>query len=98
MFDAIVSAIRKGSGESPICEATINVTGAIRSTVVTLSRKDDINAVDATSNTIVRIGEPFATLAHLIATYWNTPVPLRRFTRTIIPARVKITSKFTYLA
>ena len=69
MFDAMASAIRNGTGGTPSSLATSSVTGATSRIVVTLSRNADRNAVANTSSTIVRIGNPLASLAHRIATY-----------------------------
>ena len=94
MFEAIASAIRKGTGGTPSSLATSSVTGATKRMVVTLSRNAERNAVAKTSRIIVRIGSPFASLAHLMATNWKRPVSESRLTSSIIPARVKTTSKF----
>ena len=93
ILEAIVSAIRNGIGGTPSSLATSKVTGATSRMVVTLSRNADRTAVANTSRIMVRIGSPFASFAHLIATYWNRPVPESRLTSSIIPASVKTTSK-----
>ena len=54
MLDASTSAIRNGNGETPSRSQTSKVTGAISSTVVTLSRNADATAVISTSSTITR--------------------------------------------
>ena len=45
MFEAIASAIRNGTGGMPSRSQTSSVTGAISSTVVTLSSSADATAV-----------------------------------------------------
>ena len=54
MFEASTSAIRNGTGRSPSRSQTRNVTGAISSTVVTLSSTADAVAVSTQSITISR--------------------------------------------
>ena len=72
---------------------TSRVTGAISSTVVTLSRNADASAVIRTSSSITRNGEPFARLAAQMATYSNTPVRRSTETMIIIPSSRKMTSQ-----
>ena len=50
------------------------VTGAIRSTVVTLSSRAENTAVTTDSITSRPHGSAFTTLAAFTATYWNTPL------------------------
>ena len=54
MLDASTSAMRNGTGRSPRRSQTRNVTGAISSTVVTLSSSADASAVRTHSITISR--------------------------------------------
>ena len=74
MLDASASAMRKGTGRTPICSHTRSVTGAISSTVVTLSRAAEATAVMRHRRTITRKGRPPARLAAQIAMYSKIPV------------------------
>ncbi len=56
MLDAIASAIRKGTGGTPSRSQTSKVTGAISSTVVTLSSAAEATAVIRTSRTMTANG------------------------------------------
>ena len=60
------------------------VTGAISSTVVTLSRKAETTAVTTEKMAIILKGSPFATFALLIAMYSNTPVGFMMLMITIM--------------
>lgn len=62
-----------------------SVTGAISSTVVTLSSSAENTAVTSDSMTSRPHGSAFTTLAALIATYWNTPLFCVMATMTIMP-------------
>ena len=68
MFDASTSAIRKGTGLTPRRSQTSSVTGAMSSTVVTLSRSADATAVIIASSTMTANGLPLARLAAQMAT------------------------------
>jgi len=68
MFEASASAIRNGTGGRASRSQTSRVTGAMSSTVVTLSSSADATAVIATSMTIVANGRPRVRLAAQIAT------------------------------
>ena len=93
MFDARTSAIRNGVGEMASRSQTSRVTGAISSTVVTLSKNAEASAVIRTSSSITRNGEPLARFTAQIATYSNTPVRRSTETMIIIPSSRKITSQ-----
>ncbi len=58
MFDASASAMRNGTGGRPSRSQTSRVTGAMSSTVVTLSSSAEATAVMTTSMTIVGNGRP----------------------------------------
>ena len=79
----------------PSRSQTSNVTGAINSTVVTLSRNADATAVISISRIITRSGDPLARFAAQIATYSNTPVRRSTPTMIIIPNSRKMTSQST---
>src|SRR4030042_3755340 len=74
IFDAMASVMRNGTTSSSSAWQMSNVTGAIRSTVVTLSRNAETTAVTTENIAIIANGFPLATLALLIAIYSNTPV------------------------
>jgi hypothetical protein len=93
MFEASTSAMRNGVGLMSSRSHTSSVTGAMSSTVVTLSRNAEAIAVMRTSRTIIRNGEPLARFAAQMATYSNTPVRRSTLTMTIIPNRRKTTSQ-----
>ncbi len=93
MFDANASAIKNGAGPISSRSHTSRVTGAISSTVVTLSSKAEANAVTSTSRIMIRSGDPRARLAAQIATYSNTPVCRSTLTMIIMPNSKKITSQ-----
>ena len=95
MLEARTSAIRNGPGLTPSRSQTSRVTGAISSTVVTLSKKAEATAVMSTSSTITRNGEPLARLAAQMATYSNTPVRRSTPTMIIMPSSRKMTSQST---
>ena len=91
MLLAIASASRNGIGLSANRSQRSSVTGATRSTVVTLSRSAEANAVMSTSRTIIRNGRPRARCAAQIARNSKTPVCRRIPTITIIPKSRKMT-------
>ena len=93
MFDASTSAISIGTAETLSVCATAIVTGAISTTVVTLSRKADVTAVMAQSSSSTPIGLPPAAFAERIAIHWNTPVLAIVFAMIIMPVSRKITSR-----
>ena len=68
MLEASASAMRNGTGGRPSRSQTSRVTGAISSTVVTLSSSAEATAVIRTSSTIVANGRPRVRLAAQIAT------------------------------
>ncbi|GFK96138.1 hypothetical protein NNJEOMEG_04018 [Fundidesulfovibrio magnetotacticus] len=72
-----------------------SVTGASSSTVVTLSSSAEATAVTMEKMTMTRKGSPLATLALLMATYWNTPVLVMMFTMTIMEMSRKMTFQST---
>ena len=91
MLEAKTSAIRYGAARRPSRSQTRNVTGAISSTVVTLSSSADAKAVSSTSSTISTYGRPRLRLAAQMATYSKTPVWRSTETITIIPNSRKMT-------
>ena len=91
MLEAIASAIRNGATGTASRSHTKNVTGAISSTVVTLSSTADAAAVTTTRIVITRNGRPRARLAAQIATYSNAPVRWITATISIIPNSKKMT-------
>ena len=68
MFDASTSAMRNGTGLTPSRSQTRSVTGAMSSTVVTLSSSADATAVIIVSSTMTANGLPLARLAAQMAT------------------------------
>ena len=58
MFDASTSAIRNGTGDTASRSQISSVTGAMRSTVVTLSSSAEATAVMQTRSNIVGNGRP----------------------------------------
>ena len=68
-----------------------SVTGTIKRTVVTLSRRAEAPAVSRRSITKIRKGWPLAFFAAQMARYPNRPVCLSTPTITIIPKSKKIT-------
>ena len=95
MFEASTSAIRNGTGEVFSRSQTSRVTGAISSTVVTLSRNADAIAVTRTRKIMIRSGEPPARFAAQMARNSNTPVCRSTPTMIIIPSSRKITFQST---
>ena len=93
MLEARTSAIRNGTGETPSRSHTSKVTGAINSTVVTLSKRAEATVVMSTSSTITRNGEPSARFAAQMATYSKTPVCRRIPTMIIMPSSRNMTSQ-----
>ncbi|MNG25146.1 hypothetical protein D3C84_1099570 [compost metagenome] len=65
----------------------LKVTGTMRSTVVTLSRKAEPIAVIRTSETRMRTGSPLAFFAANSAIYLNNPVSAVILTMIIIPIK-----------
>ncbi len=95
MLAASASAMRKGTGGVSICSHTSRVTGAISSTVVTLSSSAEAAAVITSNITMIRKGRPRARFAAQIAAYSNTPVWRTTPTITIIPSSRKTTFQST---
>ena len=95
MFEANTSAIRNGTGSIRSRSHTSRVTGAMRSTVVTLSSSAEATAVISTSSTITRRGEALARFAAQIAVNSNTPVRRSTETMIIMPSSRKMTSQST---
>src|SRR5918998_1162728 len=87
MLEAITWVSRKGIGEASSASAMRNVTGTMRITVVTLSRKAERNAVTRASKIRMRPGLALPHWALFMARYSKTPVLSRIATITIIPAR-----------
>ncbi|MNT45723.1 hypothetical protein D3C72_1823200 [compost metagenome] len=84
-MDAIISVNRNGTGFTFNCLVMLNVTGTISSTVVTLSRNAEPNAVMIPSTIRMRTGSPLTFLAAQIAIYLNNPVSAVMLTMIIIP-------------
>ena len=95
MLEAMASAIRNGIGGAPSRSHTSSVTGAISSTVVTLSSRADATAVITISMTITANGRPRARLADQMARYSKTPVCLMTLTMIIMPSSRKMTFQST---
>ena len=95
MLEAMTSAIRNGTGGASIWSHTSRVTGAISSTVVTLSSRAEATAVSTTSSAMIRNGRPRARFATQMATYSKTPVCRSTPTMTIIPSSRKMTFQST---
>ncbi len=93
MLEASTSAISIGTAFTPSVSATTSVTGAISTTVVTLSRKAEATAVIRHSRISTRIGLPFAAFAERIAIQRKTPVSAIVLAMIIIPTSRKITSR-----
>lgn len=86
MLQAITSAMRKGMTGTPSRSQMRMVTGAISSTVVTLSNQGESTAVARISSTISRYGLPLARLTAHTATYSNMPVRFSTATISIMPS------------
>ena len=91
----ITSARRKGTGSSASRSHRRRVTGAISSTVVTLSSRAEATAVMMTRSTIIRNGRACARCADQMARNSKTPVCRRTPTITIIPKSRKMTFQST---
>jgi hypothetical protein len=78
--------MRYGTGEMPSRRATDSVTGVISSTVVTLSRKADRNAVMTHRMMSSRSGSPRDIRTEWTANHWKKPVRASALASTIIPA------------
>ncbi len=91
MLLAITSARRNGTGSSASRSHSRRVTGAISSTVVTLSSMAEATAVMTTSSTIIRNGRAWARCADQMARNSKTPVCRSTPTITIIPKSRKMT-------
>ena len=95
MLAARASTMRNGAGLISSRSHTSRVTGAINSTVVTLSRTAVPSAVTSISRIMIRSGEPLARLADQIAMYSNKPVWRTTLTMIIIPRSKNRTSQLT---
>src|SRR5512137_2708583 len=95
MLEAIASVMRNGTTSSSRAWQMSIVTGAMRSTVVTLSRNADTTAVTVEKIAMIMKGCPFATLALLMAMYSKTPVGFMMLIITIILTRRNITFQST---
>src|SRR4051794_1070158 len=84
-LDAIICVMRNGTGGTLSCLVMLNVTGTMRSTVVTLSRNAEPTAVMSASTIMMRTGLPFAFLAAQMAMYLNSPVSAVIETIIIMP-------------
>jgi len=87
MLEAIISVIRNGSGLILSWPAMAKVTGTIKSTVVTLSRRADRTAVIRERAASIFNGSPLELLAALTARYSKTPVCLVMPTMSIMPTK-----------
>ena len=93
MLDKTTSSIKIGKAVIPKISLTSKVTGATRSTVVTLSIIIETKAVIKPRATINFQGSPFANLAPLMARYLKKPVFLKITTMVIIPNKSPNVSK-----
>jgi hypothetical protein len=91
MLDATASEIRNGTGCSANRFVISSVTGAIRSTVVTLSSRADRTAVMTDRRTSMRNGRALARFAAQMARTSNSPVLRVMLMMTIIPINKKMT-------
>ncbi len=95
ILDAMASTIRNGIGSTSRASAIRRVTGASRSTVVTLSRSALSNAVTIANIIIIFMGSPLPAFALFIAMYSKKPVGRIRLIIIIIPISRKITFQST---
>ena len=95
MFEASAPEIRNGIGSTSRASATKRVTGAISSTVVTLSSRALSTAVTTAKITRITNGSPRPNLALLIAMYSKSPVGRMMLMMTIIEISRKITFQST---
>ena len=95
MLAAIASMTRYGAGLTARRSHTSKVTGAINSTVVTLSRTAVPSVVTRISRIMIRSGDPLARLADQIATYSKAPVCRTTLTMIIMPRSRNRTSQLT---
>src|ERR1700733_13097334 len=93
MLAANASTMRNGAELTASRSHTSRVTGAINSTVVTLSKKADPVEVTNNSRIMIQSEEPLERLAANIRTYSNPPVYLTTPTMIIIPSSKKMTSQ-----
>ncbi|MNR21083.1 hypothetical protein D3C85_1379620 [compost metagenome] len=84
-LEARICVKRNGNGFTRSCFVILKVTGTIRSTVVTLSKKAEQDAVMITSAIKILFGCPLAILAALTAIYLKSPVSAVMPTMIIIP-------------
>jgi len=84
--ESSASEMRNGCGLSPRISQIRMVTGAINTTVVTLSRNMDMMLVTAPNSTSKRTGRPLDNRATQTARYWKNPVGSSKATRIIIPS------------
>ncbi len=86
MFDAMTSPRKNGTGCRFRRRQRVRVTGPTKSTVVTLSRKADRQAVSTMSRAMMRHGRPRAARAQRMARYSKTPDCLTTATNSIMPS------------
>ena len=91
ILEARTSAIRNGATGSARRSQTSRVTGAMSSTVVTLSSSAEATAVITISMTITRKGLAFALFTDQMARYSNRPVFFSTPTIIIMPISRKMT-------
>ena len=77
IFEAITSDIKNGNGSNSSSSAINRVTGTKSSTVVTLSRMAESNAVIQVKKMRIRKGFPFASLQTLLPETEINPFCLR---------------------
>ena len=87
VFDNKARAINNGTTLMPKISPIRTATGAMITTVVTLSRSIESTVVTVPNKINKRIGLPLDERATKVATYWKKPVGCRRATRVIIPRR-----------
>ena len=98
IFEANISVIKYGTGSISSCLAMANVTGIIKITVVTLSRKALAIAVKTANATKIRIGLPPVCFSNSFAIKLNIPLCAAICTITIIEISKNITLKSIKLA
>ena len=96
MFDARTSVIKSGTGSISSSFAITKVTGIINTTVVTLSKNADANAVNAASVKRTHFGCPLVNFKSSSAIHLKTPLLLAISTKIIIPISKNITSNDMY--
>ena len=84
-LDAMISVMKKGMGLMLSMRQTVNVTGPMSSTVVTLSKKAERTAVINENRIMMIHGLPFASFVDLMARYSKMPEYFTTATNIIMP-------------